>query len=82
MTPGQPIEFHRGGPTLYTGRVVRICQKTKAAIVGDIRRPDGRVVMTTGSGARLPLQLRVAKSGTVLPLFGFGGEMWARGVGA
>lgn len=78
LHPGDPVQLYRGGATLFTGEAVRQCRQTRDYIIGNVRHPDGRVVIATGANGGMPLQIRASVSGVIRPLSGFGGEMKVR----
>lgn len=78
MTPGDPVAITRGARVQFRARLERIARPGGDLILTDVRRPDGRLLMTTGFRKPMPLTLRAKGSaGTVIGYGGYGGEMKA-----
>lgn len=78
MTPGDPVAITRGARVQFRARVERIAWPGGDIILTDVRRLDGRVVLTTGFRDPMPLVLRAkGRQGTVIGYGGYGGEMRA-----
>lgn len=78
MTPGDPVAITRGARVQFRARVERIAWPGGDVILTDVRRLDGRVVLTTGFRDPMPLVLRAkGRQGTVIGYGGYGGEMTA-----
>lgn len=78
MTPGTRVLILRGARVQFRARVERIAWPGGDVIMHDVRRTDGRVILTTGFIDPMPLVLRAkARQHTVISYGGYGGEMTA-----
>lgn len=78
MTPGTRALITRGDLVQFRANVVRIAWPAGDLILEDVRRPDGRLVLTTGFREPMPLVLRAkCREGTVIGYGGYGGELRA-----
>lgn len=78
MTPGARAVITRGSRVEFRAQVERIAWPGGDVILTDVRRLDGRVVLTTGFRDPMPLVLRAkGRQGTVIGYGGYGGEMTA-----
>ena len=78
MTPGSRVAIMRGPRVQFRAQVERIAWPGGDVILTDVRRLDGRAVLTTGFRKAMPLTLRAkGREGTVVGYGGYGGEMRA-----
>ena len=78
MTPGDPVAITRGARVQFRAVVDRIAWPGGDIILTDVRRLDGRAVLTTGFRKAMPLTLRAkGREGTVVGYGGYGCEMRA-----
>lgn len=75
---GQAVVLCRRGRVQFRATVQRVVRSTREAILSDVRRLDGRLVMARRATHAVPLVLRAnGRAGTVIGQGGFGGELLA-----